>query len=93
LALTAIKITIDKLGKFKAALQVRGILQAYDSLVNDLAMTQYALIELKRFIQNSPGSVLNDKCAHVFAYFVRKHIDALLEAAKEIDKEYALENH
>jgi hypothetical protein len=93
LALPAIKITFGNLGKFKAALQVRGILQAYDSVVDDLDMTQYTLSELKKFIQNSPGSVLNDKSAYIFAYFARKHIDALLEAAKEIDREYASENH
>ncbi len=87
----AIRITFAYLEKFKTALQTRGVLKAYDSLVDDLDLIEYSLTGLKKFIENSPDSTLNSKSANIFAFFAREHIDALLEIAKEIDNEYASE--
>jgi hypothetical protein len=86
----AIRITFTYLKKFKTALQTRGILKAYDSVMDDLDLTEYALTGLKKFIENSPDSTLNSKSANIFAFFAREHIDVLLETAKEIDKEYLI---
>ncbi|HAO77838.1 MAG TPA: hypothetical protein DCQ92_02460 [Verrucomicrobia subdivision 3 bacterium] len=86
---TAIKITFAYLEKFKTALQTRGILKAYEFVVDDLDLIEYSLTGLRKFIEGSPDSTLDSKSANIFAFFAREHIDSLLETAKEIDKEYA----
>ena len=81
----------DCLEKFKAALQERGILTAYDSVTYYLDLIGYPLAELKKYFESSPDSNLNGKSAYIFAFFAHKHIDTLKQIAQEIDEEYTSE--
>lgn len=89
--LVAIRITLDDLEKFKAALLARGILQAYDGVLDDFELTVYSLNELKTYLKKPSDSHLNEKGAHIFAFFARKNIEELIKTAKYIDEEYASE--
>jgi hypothetical protein len=84
-------LVLDCLEKFKAALQVRGTLKAYDSVTYYLDLIEYPLTELKKYFENSPDSILDGKSAYIFAFFAHKHIEMLQQIAKEIDEEYASE--
>lgn len=81
-------LVLDCLEKFKAALQARGALKAYDSVTYYLDLIRYPLTELKKYFENSPDSNLNSKSAYIFAFFAHKQMDALQQIAREIDEEY-----
>lgn len=73
---------------FKARLEERGILQAYESVVYQIELMEYPIQELTTYFADANRSSLNAKGAHIFAFFVYKQIQELKSMAKEIDEDY-----
>jgi tetratricopeptide (TPR) repeat protein len=83
-----IKLVAEVVNAFKERMKERGILQAYDSVVDLIGLIEYPIQELTMYFSGSNGSTLNAKGAHIFAFFVYKHIEELKSMAKEIDEDY-----
>jgi hypothetical protein len=86
-----VKHIIDTINHFKGALDKRGILNAYDSINDYLNLIEYPLKELAFFFENANESKLNRDDAYIFMFFVKKHIDDLIEIAIELDEKYESE--
>ena len=86
-----LKLVIDSVERFKNALNERGILKAYDSVIYDLELVEYPLAELRKYFEEPDSSKLNSKDAYIFLEFIRHQIDTLIQYAKEIDEEYSSE--
>ena len=76
---------------FKEQLRERGILEIYDSVTYLLQLLEYPIGELSAYFDNSQLCSINDKGAHIFAFFVEKHIQELKAISKEIDETYESE--
>jgi hypothetical protein len=83
-----IQLVADVINAFKERMKERGILQAYDPVVDLIELIEYPVQELTGYFSGSNGSTLNTKSAHIFAFFVYKHIEELKDMAKEIDEDY-----
>jgi hypothetical protein len=83
-----IHLVAEVIETFKEHLKERGALQAYDSVVDLIGLIEYPVQELTRYFSGAHGSTLNAKSAHIFAFFVYKHIEELKSMAKEIDEDY-----
>jgi len=85
---TNVKLIQDVIRKFKAALERRS--EKIDAYFYDLL--DYPLSELSLYfkaIENKKNRKINNKTAHIFAYFVREHMLQLKKIAQEIDKDYS----
>lgn len=76
---------------FKERLKERGILQAYDSIVYLINAIEYPIEELTMYFTDPTYTSLNAKSAHIFVFFIDKHIEELKSMAKEIDEDYRKE--
>jgi tetratricopeptide (TPR) repeat protein len=76
---------------FKERMDKRGALQAYASVVDLIKLIEYPIQELTAYFDDVTHSTLNVKSAHIFAFFVDKHIEELKSMAKEIDEDYKSE--
>lgn len=83
-----IQLVAEVIEAFKERLKKRGILQAYDSIVYLIDLIEYPIQELTMYFADSTCSSLNAKGAHIFAFFIDKHIEELKSIAKEIDEDY-----
>jgi len=86
-----IKLIAEAVDTFKIRLGKRGALEAYDSITYLLDLLEYPINELSSYFTGPNNSRLNDKSANIFAFFIKKHTDKLIEIAKEIDEEYESE--
>ena len=77
------------IGEFKTKLAERDILEAYESLTYNLKLVDYPLQELKKYFCTPDETHINERDAHIFAYFVEQQTHELLEAAQELDEEYS----
>ena len=75
--------------EFKTKLAERDILEAYESLTYNLKLVDYPLQELKKYFCTPDETHINERDAHIFAYFVEQQTHELLEAAQELDEEYS----
>ncbi len=73
---------------FKDRLEERGILKAYDSVIDLLELIEYPIQELTAYFADATSSTLNAKGAHIFTFFIDKQIEELKCMAKEIDEDY-----
>lgn len=73
---------------FKDRLEERGILKAYDPVIDLLKLIEYPIKELTAYFADATSSTINAKGAHIFTFFVDKHIEELKCMAREIDEEY-----
>ncbi|POB17835.1 hypothetical protein CRN36_11720 [Vibrio vulnificus] len=74
---------------FKNALESRSEWGVYDSVNFHYEQLEYPLQQLELYFNGE--SKLNEKDAYIFASFVEKQFDELIEIAKDIDKEYESE--
>jgi hypothetical protein len=82
----ALKTIQEHISEFKKALEKRGILNDLSHLKYKFAEIQYPLEEIDRFLHGQ--SVLDGRGASIFAFFVGHKLQALEQAAKELDEEY-----
>jgi hypothetical protein len=78
--------------QFVDALRDRNILGAYPGITHTLSLIEYPIMELTKYFNDHNESKLNDQDAYIFASFVKKEVDELLEMAKELDDEYSSES-
>ena len=76
------------IGQFKTELAERGILEAYEGLTCNLDLTDYPLQALRKYFHCPDTTHINEKDAYIFADFVERRVQELLESAKELDEEY-----
>ena len=81
----------DEIQQFKERLKERGILQAYDSIVCLINAIEYPIAELTMYFTDPTYTSLNAKSAHIFVFFIDRHIEELKSMAKEIDEDYRKE--
>ncbi|CSA26318.1 MULTISPECIES: hypothetical protein [Vibrio] len=74
---------------FKNALESRSEWGVYDSVNFHYEQLEYPLQQLELYFNRE--SKLNEKDAYIFASFVERQFDELIEIAKDIDKEYESE--
>ncbi|EGQ8122595.1 hypothetical protein V9R51_003828 [Vibrio cholerae] len=77
------------LENFRDALESRSEWGVYDSVNFHYEQLKYPLEQLELYFDGE--STLNEKDAYIFASFVEKQFDELIEMAKDIDKEYESE--
>ncbi|EGR4437022.1 hypothetical protein DDN22_18455, partial [Vibrio cholerae] len=77
------------LENFRDALESRSEWGVYDSVNFHYEQLKYPLEQLELYFDGE--STLNEKDAYIFASFVEKQFDELIEIAKDIDKEYESE--
>ncbi|EPR3587244.1 hypothetical protein ACU440_004485 [Vibrio alginolyticus] len=77
------------LESFKSALEARSEWGVYDSVNFHYEQLEYPLQQLELYFDGE--STFNEKDAYIFASFVEKQFDELIEIAKDIDKEYESE--
>ncbi|RBW47106.1 hypothetical protein DS885_04730 [Psychromonas sp. B3M02] len=77
------------LESFKNALESRSEWGIYDSVNFHYEQLEYPLQQLDLYFDGE--STFNEKDAYIFASFVEKQFDELIEIAKDIDKEYESE--
>ena len=76
---------------FKERLEERDILQAYDSVVHLINVVEYPIRELILYFSDPDGTSLSADTAHIFAFFIDKHIEELKSIAEELDEDYESE--
>jgi hypothetical protein len=90
IAVLSIRRTLQN---FQQALAKRGIeLETYDSIKYLYKELEYPLCELEEFFQcviNEKEPKNNEKAAYIFADFVTRKIEELIQIADEIDKDYS----
>jgi len=86
-----IHLVAEVIKAFKERLKERGILQAYDSVVYLINLIEYPIQELTMYFTDATHTSLNAKSAHIFVFFIDKHIEELKSIAKEIDENYRKE--
>lgn len=86
-----VRLVAEVIEAFKERLKERGALQAYDSVVSLIELIEYPIQELTTYFADATRSPLSAKGAHIFAFFVYKHIEELKSIAKEIDEDYKSE--
>lgn len=86
-----IHLVTEVIEAFKERLKERGILQAYDSIVYLIDLIEYPIEELAKYFTDATCTSLNAKSAHIFVFFIDKHIEELKSMAKEIDDYYRRE--
>jgi len=83
-----VKLIQDILREFKTALKRRSVkIDAYLYEPLDYPLSELSLYF--RAIENKKRKRINEKTAHIFAFFVREHIVKVREIAQEIDKDYS----
>jgi hypothetical protein len=83
-----IRLISDSLESLKKQLERRDIFKVYESVNYLLDLLEYPIEQLSLYFTDRSSSRLNNKSAHIFAFFVEKHIDELKGIVEEIDKEY-----
>ncbi len=83
-----IKLISKAIETFKAKLEKRGILKAYDSVTYLLDLLDYPTTQLSAYFTQPDSSTLDNKSAYIFAFFVEKQMEELEGIAAEIDEEY-----
>jgi hypothetical protein len=86
-----IELVAKVIEDFKERLKERGILQAYDSVVDLINSIEYPIQELTTYFTDAANTSLSEKSAHIFVFFIDKHIEELKIIAKEIDEHYRKE--
>lgn len=87
-----VKSMLDSIESFKAELEARGILEAYDHTVGyDARQLEYPLNELHRYFDNPQESRLNINDAAIFLSYIRKNMNEFIQMAGEIDEQYSSE--
>jgi hypothetical protein len=86
-----IELVAKVIEAFKERLKERGILQAYDSVVDLINLIDYPIQELTTYFTDAANTSLSEKSAHIFVFFIDKHIEELKIIAKEIDEHYRKE--
>jgi hypothetical protein len=74
------------LARFRKGLRERGLEASYG---RDVALVEYPLGELRKFLNDEHGALENSAGAYIFAYFVREQVEALQHLAREIDADNA----
>ena len=77
------------LDNFEDALESRSEWGVYDSVNFHYELLEYPLQQLELYFNGE--LTLNKKDAYIFASFVEKQFDELIEISKDIDKEYESE--
>lgn len=83
------KMIADCIEKFKVALSLRDIYEAYDSVKYEIELLEYPLVELRSYFEDPMRTHINEKDAYIFADFLKRRIEKLRDMAIEIDKEYS----
>ena len=83
-----IKLIAEAVETFKAKLERRGILKAYDSVTYLLELLDYPISQLSAFFTQPDSSALDNKSAYIFAFFVERKMEELKGIAVEIDEQY-----
>ncbi len=86
-----IHLVTEVIKAFKERLKEREILQAYDSVVYLINLIEYPIQELTMYFTDATHNYLNARSAHIFVFFIDKHIEELKSIAKEIDEDYGKE--
>lgn len=86
LGVVHIRFVAEAVEAFKEGLRERGILDAYDSIIDLLQQLEYAIRELSTYFAGPTRSCINAKGAYVFAFFIEKHIEKLKDIAKRLTK-------
>ena len=69
-------------------MEERQIFNAYDPIKYLYEDLEYPINQLKKYFKNEDASVLNDKGAYIFIFFIEKKIEELKSITIEIDDEY-----
>jgi hypothetical protein len=91
----AVNLNVIKkaLEDFQTALEKRGSeLGTYDIIEDLYNLLAYPMAELEAYFQHlEKGETpnINEKTAHIFAFFISKKLDELIAVAAEIDEDYA----
>jgi len=93
LGLMHVKLVKEVMDKLKESLQKRGIeIDTYDSIKYLYELLEYPITELELYFDRLMAKKeprINDKTAHIFAYFIREHLFQLKEIVRELDNEYS----
>lgn len=79
---------LDVLAKFKQALVIRQVLDAYEGVTTSLDEVEWPLQRLRSYFEGEKGELVS-RSAYIFATFCKGRVEELREVAIEIDKEYA----
>ena len=74
--------------QFKTGLVERGILGAYEGIMDNLEIVTYSLHALRTYFLNASETHMNDKDAYIFADFAERRMQKLLKSAKDLDEDY-----
>lgn len=85
---THIKLIAEAIEAFKAKLDKRGILKAYNSVTYLLELLDYPISQLSEYFTQPNSSALGNKSAYIFAFFVERQLEELKGIAVEIDEQY-----
>ena len=83
-----IKLIAEAIETFKAKLDKRGILKAYDSVTYLLELLDYPISQLSEYFTQPNSSGIDNKSAYIFAFFVERKLEELKGIAVEIDEQY-----
>lgn len=86
-----IKLISDVIDAFKTKLENRGTLKVYDSVSYLLELLDYPITQLTEYFAQSDSAAIDNKTAHIFAFFIQKHLEELKKIAVELDEQYATE--
>ena len=70
------------LNQFEKALRDRGPIEAYDTVMYDLARLEYPIEKLKGYLSQSPDSTLNQSDAEIMHFFIFKTIEDLCDVVR-----------
>lgn len=83
-----ITLIAEAIETFKAKLDKRDILKAYDSVTYLLELLDYPISRLSEYFTQPNSSGLDNKSAYIFASFIERKLEELKGIAVEIDEQF-----
>lgn len=72
--------------KYKSMLNEKGLLQQ-SNLEEEIDLVEYAISELKSFLESRSGFMLEEKGPIIFSIFLKERMEDLKKSAKELDNQ------
>jgi hypothetical protein len=83
-------IYVDKLERilwdFKNAFTLDRFFPMYGLVKYYLDILEYPIVELRGYFNNPGGSTLTPNRAAVFVYFIKEHLEIIMQVARDIDQ-------
>jgi hypothetical protein len=92
IGLAALQTLADNLKSAESAMKERGIERdTYDSVGYCYEILEFPMNELRQYYEqkkNGQATIIDDRTAYVFSFFISKHMQKLKEVLAEVDAEY-----